>query len=105
VLQKLILACLISLKMTASVYAGDVESKLVPQVKKIIINQVQHEANYQLAYKRIQKIAQDAINYNGQEISPELDEAFAQIQKELSFVYMDLSKEQMVALIIKAINS
>ena len=91
--------------MTAVVYAGDVESTLIPEVKKIIINQAKHEDNYQLAYKKIQKLAKDAINYNGQDISPELDEAFTQIEKELSYVYMDLSKEQMVALIIKAINS
>lgn len=105
VFKKLIFISLIALNLLSVSYAGELESTLVPQVKKIIIEQARHEENYGLAYKKIQKIAKDAINYDGENVSAELDEAFSQIEKELSYVYMDLSKEQMVALIIKAINS
>lgn len=103
--RKLIFVSLFALNLISVGYAGELESTLVPQVKKIIIEQAKHEDNYGLAYKKIQKIAKDAINYDGENVSTELDEAFTQIEKELSYVYMDLSKEQMIALIIKAINS
>lgn len=105
VLRKLILTSLIVLKMSTSAFAGDVESTLVPHVKKIIIDQAKGENNYQDAYKIIQKIAKDAIDYDDGKSTPELDELFTQIEKELSFDYLELNKEQMVTLIIKAINS
>ncbi len=104
-LRKLILTSLLVLKMSNAAYAGSIESTLVPHVKKIIIDQARGEKNYQDAYKVIQKIAKDAIDYDDGKSTPELDELFTQIEKELSFDYLDLSKEQMVTLIIKAINS
>lgn len=105
VLKKLLITSLLVLQMSSAAFAGDVESTLVPHVKKIIIDQAKGENNYQDAYKIIQKIAKDAIDYDDGKSTPELDELFTQIEKELSFDYLDLSKEQMVTLIIKAINS
>lgn len=91
--------------MSTAAFAGNVESTLVPHVKKIIIDQAKGENTYQEAYKRIQKFAKDAINFDNGKSSPELEELFLQIEKELSFDYLELSKAQMVTLIIKAINS
>lgn len=105
VLKKLILTSLLVLKMSTAAYAGNVESTLIPHVKKIIIDQAKGEDNYQDAYKVIKKLAKDAIEYDAGKSTPELDELFTQIEKELSFDYLELSKEQMVSLIIKAINS
>lgn len=104
-LKKLIFTSFIVLKLSSAVYAGEVEVTLLPHVKKIIIEQAKSEKTYQDAYKVIRKLAKDAIDYNGVESTPELDELFTQIEKELAFDYLVLSKKQMVALIIKAINS
>lgn len=91
--------------MSTAAFAGGVEKTLVPHVKKIIIDQAKSEKNYQDAYKRIQKLAKAAIDYDAGKSTPELDELFSLIEKEFSFEYLELSKKQMVSLIIKAINS
>lgn len=105
VLKKLLITSLFVLQVSSAAFAGDLENTLIPHVKKIIIDQAKGENNYQDAYKIIQKIAKDAIDYDDGKSTPELDDLFTQIENELSFDYLELNKKQMVSLIIKAINS
>ena len=86
-------------------YAQDLETSLVPHIKKIIIEQAKQENSHQLAYKKVQKIAKDAINYSEENKSSELEELFIEIEKNLAYEYLKLSRKQVVNLIIKAINS
>lgn len=90
---------------SSSVFANQVEQSLIPQVKKIIIDHAKSESNAKDAYKRIQQIASDAIDFHQGNETRELQELFTEIENEVSFDYLKLSKEQMVTLIIKAINS
>lgn len=103
--KKLIVAFVLSFIAVANLWAGDVESRLIPKVKKIIIEQAKSEDSYQQAYEKIKKLAHDAIEYDGVKSTAQLDEMFFQIEKELSYDYPKLNKDQMISLILKAINS
>ena len=92
--------------MTTTVHAGEMTKNILPQIKKIIVDHAKHEDSYQLAYKKIQNIAKDAINYQSDhKSSRELDNIFLEIENDLSFDYLALTKEQMVTLILQALNS
>ena len=101
---KLLLIVVYSLSFNF-LYAQDLETSLVPHIKQIIIEQVKQEESHQLAYKKVQNIAKAAINYSEEHNSTELEDIFIEIEKNLTYEYLKLSRKQVVNLIIKAINS
>lgn len=91
--------------LSFSANANELEQRLIPQIKQIIIEHAKTESTANQAYKKVQQIAVDAIDYRQGNESRELSEIFSEIENEASYDYFKLNKEQMVSLIIKAINS
>lgn len=104
-LARLITALFFSLIFAQASYANEDYSPILPKIKQILISQAQTTGSYQLAYTHIKKVAIDAIEYKGMNASLELEAAFVQIEKEISYEVLQLNRQQLAKLILRALNS